>query len=245
MRSDMSKVVTERPRNGGNLGFRQGYVRDFSWKRLREEGREEESPCRDIGRKRKYEDYKEFDDHISPLYRYLEKACGRPWNDVYSEICANLKLDSTTQRHIRDHVDDYVEKNVRYKDGKPVVCRWGMEISIESPDRYFAPNFWVDREGILRAGRARRRKYKPDYSEWTPPTDLTFPYVQKDGYWYQVDLRRAGPLEESYEHYVNGYIYSNKRQLSAAATEKLQRDIEALRARKLKEKRKPFRKGRG
>ncbi len=52
---------------------------------------------------------KRLNENLSPLRRYLEKQVGRPWNKVYSEISAVLRADSTVQKHVRDHLWDFVK----------------------------------------------------------------------------------------------------------------------------------------
>lgn len=111
MRSDMSKVVTERPRT--NRGWTYGNFRSRM-----NRGDLDDLPSKQ-GMRRPYrhngDDFaRDFTDLINPLYRYLHSCVGRPWNDVWSEICANLRPDSTTQQHIRDHVTSYVEMHAVY-----------------------------------------------------------------------------------------------------------------------------------
>ncbi len=74
-------------------------------------------------------------DRLSPLRKYLRAQVGRPWNKVWSEICADLSPRSTMHEHLRDHVLREVER-----DG--IGSRTG---------------FWVDpRTGLLRHGSAHR-----------------------------------------------------------------------------------------
>ena len=51
---------------------------------------------------------REFCDRLSPLYRYLEKNCGRPWNDVFSEMCQHIDLRTIRGYHLWTHIDSYV-----------------------------------------------------------------------------------------------------------------------------------------
>ena len=80
MRSDMAKVVTERPRRGhGNPSKKWG-------RRLRknEYDAEDHGPKRaPIARRHQYGwNAKEFSDLLGPLRRYLRKQVGRPWDKV-------------------------------------------------------------------------------------------------------------------------------------------------------------------
>jgi hypothetical protein len=53
-------------------------------------------------------DTKQLNENLAPLRRYLEGQVGRPWNKVYAEIAANLRVDSTVQQHVRGHLGDFV-----------------------------------------------------------------------------------------------------------------------------------------
>src|SRR5262249_35468799 len=79
LRSDMHKVVTERPRHGHrNRSQKWGgrVAEDY-------DGRTFVSSAR----RRQYGWYaKEFSDFLAPLRRYLRAQVGRPWDKVYSEI---------------------------------------------------------------------------------------------------------------------------------------------------------------
>jgi len=55
---------------------------------------------------------KETRDHLSPLRRYLRSQVGRPWNTVYSEICAGIDRRSAVQRHLLEHIEDYIATKV-------------------------------------------------------------------------------------------------------------------------------------
>jgi hypothetical protein len=99
MRSDMFKVLVERPRYGGH-GARKGRgPRDV-----------EDYPSKQ-GMRRPYQNQsggKSLNEHLGPLRRYLRKQVGRPWNKVYSEICAGLRAGHPVHDHVRAHVFDYV-----------------------------------------------------------------------------------------------------------------------------------------
>ena len=94
MRKDMAKVLVERPRLGGQ-GCRKGRrARDpdllpkfKGMRRFREE----------------QGDSKYLNENLAPLWRYLERQIGRPWDSVWSDICAHLRPTSTVQQHVRDH----------------------------------------------------------------------------------------------------------------------------------------------
>lgn len=139
MRSDMAKVIVERPRLGSRQKLAKGYFR-----RLRRIPAEE-LPCRESifvlkGHTRG------FNEHLGPLRRYLHSQIGRPWNLVFSEICANIRVDSAVQSHVRDHVFGYVDLQ------GPAVEPCGQKLFYVCP-----------RTGLLRASplRVHRRRARP------------------------------------------------------------------------------------
>ena len=97
MRADMSRVIVERPRRGGLT--RRG--RSLSFDDLSQHE----------GMRRRHRiggNWKELNENLAPLRRYLERQVGRPWSKVYSEITAHLRADNTVQQHVRDHLRDFV-----------------------------------------------------------------------------------------------------------------------------------------
>lgn len=100
MRADMFKVVVERPRWGAGHAPRVKLRKD----------RNPDRKC--AGHKRyalenaKYT--KCLNENLAPLKRYLQKQRGRLWDDVYSEICAQIDTRSTVKTHVRDHIEDLI-----------------------------------------------------------------------------------------------------------------------------------------
>ena len=123
MRSDMAKVVTERPRRGhGNWSKKWG-------RRLgkNEYDAEDHGPKRaPIARRHQYGwNAKEFSDLLGPLRRYLRTQVGRPWNKVWSEMTRNLDSRSLSGQHIFDHIHWEVEQHVSLSpDGQLYHIRW-------------------------------------------------------------------------------------------------------------------------
>lgn len=48
-------------------------------------------------------------ENLAPLRRFLRRRVGQPWNEVHSEICAQIGLHSAVQKHVLDHLRHYVE----------------------------------------------------------------------------------------------------------------------------------------
>jgi hypothetical protein len=107
MRSDMQHLLVERPRiyRGYRSRKSPGYPGGT---------RKNERGTRDIeglpSRESLGKGYtqKHFNENLRPLFRFLLKSVGRPWNSVYSELCEQVQATSTVQRHILEHVHQYV-----------------------------------------------------------------------------------------------------------------------------------------
>lgn len=188
MRSDMAKVVTERPRRPSWLKYNfEG--RRYRWKNdLSEDAPTWEGTGK--GRKAAGE-YKSFDDHIRPLYRYLDSKIGCRWDDVYGEIAEYLPGNTMAGHHIREqHVKQMVSLHPQYNDGKygSYVRAYG-EAPRDKPIgwkfvEFHYGEFYVDLDGILR--RAPKKKYKAPPKEVTKKTVDDHVYEKIGGIWYEV-----------------------------------------------------------
>jgi hypothetical protein len=98
MREDMARVIVERPRiqPRNNRKGRRPALEDLP----SHEGMRRAAALRG--------DRKELNENLAPLRRYLEGQVGRPWDKAYAEIAARLRIDSTVQQHVRDHLRDFV-----------------------------------------------------------------------------------------------------------------------------------------
>lgn len=133
MRSDMSKVIVERPRRGGGRDRKGCSARDF-----------DDIPSKQ-SMKRGHTDLKELNENLAPLKRYLHKNVGRPWNKVFSEICENICVDNAVQKHIRGHVFGYVHRYVVTEGKRILVQRFLGEYELWNGDLYVCP-----KSGILK-----------------------------------------------------------------------------------------------
>ncbi len=100
MRDDMFKVIVERPRWGAS------HAASPKLKRT------PHADAHHIGLKRHVRisaPYsKSLNENLAPLVRYLRRQRGRPWDAVFSEICAKLDTGSTVKMHVREHIEDFV-----------------------------------------------------------------------------------------------------------------------------------------
>ncbi len=106
MRDDMFKVLVGRPRRGSrwieSAKLDRDRDRDGGFVGLRRHAMEQ-APT-----------FKFFNENLAPLVRFLRARCGRRWDDVYAEICANLDTGSTVKMHVRQHLDDLVNRRISY-----------------------------------------------------------------------------------------------------------------------------------
>jgi hypothetical protein len=187
MREDMSRVIVERPRLGGDRG-RKGRAVAL-----------DDLPKQEGMRRRHVlsGDCKMLNENLSPLRRYLERQVGRPWNKVYSEISRHLRADNTVQQHVRDHISDFVAVRPRRRKSALLALALGQE----HYDRLWFEPLYVDlKDGLLkrtdRLPEAKRlhRAQKvplapPDRVPLSPERELR----RIDGLWFEVTL---APLPE-------------------------------------------------
>jgi hypothetical protein len=137
MRRDMGKVIIERPRIGGERVRGPRTRRDVG----DVGGRAAMKPVR---AERKIQT-----DLWGPLRRFVAANVGRPWSNVWSEICERADHRSVVGWHLRAHIHDLVETRPMMR-GKIPVSRIGRDLW---------KSFYVDpRTGLLcRWPRDRRR----------------------------------------------------------------------------------------
>ena len=148
----MDKVLVERPRLGGyGMRKRKGLSHDL------------EAMPKFIGLRRHARErggYKSLNEYLAPLRRYLARQVNRPWNKVYSEICAGVDKGDTVQAHVLTHIEDYlyrVVKKVRPSAETPCGLMYqrsgwsGRFQPMRVGDLYVDPD-----DGVIK--KARRRK---------------------------------------------------------------------------------------
>jgi hypothetical protein len=209
MRSDMDKVIVERPRPGSSRHVARRFRRLDPRRIEVSEDADDLFPTRighrraaALGRGRKW-----LNENLAPLRRYLESQAGRPWNDVWSEICANISVDNTVQKHVRDHVKDFVAVNTSIHDGTIMtVSRYGGPQPLSGTHWM---RLYVDPQtGILHripsklSWRAERKcAAARDEAEVSLRMRILAPdrqlHLLDDGNWWEVTLARAGDLHRA------------------------------------------------
>ncbi len=150
MRSDMDKVLVERPRGGAGYAGK-GYRKELQ-RTPPEEWRGRE------GMKARWRGgSKHFSDHLGPLSRFLLSNVGRPWDLVYSEICEGTRRGFPVREHFLVHVFQFVERSAILVDGVPCHGRgnaYGTPLS-----NYGGRSLYIcPRTGLLRRVPVRDRR---------------------------------------------------------------------------------------
>lgn len=189
MRHDMYKVIVERPRRGAGRA------------RSRPDPVDPEDSPRQEGIRKRHDRRKRLNENLRPLERYLASQVGRPWDKVYSEICAGIDRRNTVQQHILQHLDDFVARKVIAIDG--VLHEHVGRGRWHPLEKYWASRFFVDPgSGLLRRNHLRdkaRREYRNGQEE---PRDeasqqrlrisATVQLHRIVGVWYRVELSLIG-----------------------------------------------------
>ncbi len=138
---------------------------------------------------RTWDDDKGFTDVLGPLKGYLRSSCGRPWDDVYSELAKVLGSAGYALGHIiTDHLN--VATNTwRGTDGNVYDDRDGTE----KVGGYYS-QFYVEPEtGLLRDGDSYSHWYPRKYK--APPVPATEIAIGDDseyacikGIWYYTEF---------------------------------------------------------
>jgi hypothetical protein len=128
------------------------------------------------------------------LRRYLERQVSRPWDKVYSEIAECLRVDSTVQQHVRDHLHDFVAIKPRR------VARWYRGGTLWCQPLYVDPvSGLLCRTEDLPEERQRRRAERNRAAAPVERIELADDSELRliSGLWYHV---RLAPLPEPVYH---------------------------------------------
>lgn len=208
----MARVIVERPRRkpwGSTKGWMKGVPL-------------EDMPGHESMTKKYGWNSKDLNENLAPLYRYLRTNVGRPWDDVNSEICQNIRLTSTVQRHVLQHLWDAVETTTFLgADGKVYYMdRFGEH---PADDCYYSTmgRFYVHPiTGILYEAKSRKKNYrnKEDATiAWRKVISDTHQLHKISGVWYGLDMARIERPNDPYHSVrdmaygtiLRGQIYAN------------------------------------
>ena len=92
-----------------------------------------------------------LNENLAPLRRYLHAQVGRPWNKVFSEICANIDRRNTVQQHMHQHIDDFIATDVQVRDGRLVDL--GKSRRFRSSDAVYQDLYVDPISGLIRINK--------------------------------------------------------------------------------------------
>lgn len=198
MRHDMNKVLVNCYRVSGGPARPGRPPRDL-----------DDLPKRQ-GMRRPYDSQstrKDFGENLSPLYRYLHKQLGRPWDTVFSEICRAFDTRKTINQHILLHVDQYVTREGLFEEGSQVLKHDSYEGARPVGGLYVHPRTGLlclsDEPSYRTRMRHRReeeaRQAMVDRKVVSPTLELR----RIEGIWYMLEIAKV-TLPEEQEQEVPG-----------------------------------------
>ena len=141
--------------------------------------------------------YRSLNENLALLRRYLLAQIGRPWNNVFSEICAGIDGRITVQQCIHQHIHEFIAVDVEVRDGRLIdvangagFLRRGLGISQE---------LYVDpRTGLICLNRHYRSSRQDAAENGMRETaeiathrrtvDERTLLLRVEGMWYRVEL---------------------------------------------------------
>ena len=177
MREDMAKVLVERPRHGGGYPYPRG--NGDAWRRVPIEDHPRKEPITFAWRHVR----KELNENLAPLRRFLRSRLGRPWDDVYGEICERIDRGSAVQFHIWQHLMWEVEQDpvkvARLFDERYVA--WGSQFYVDPRSRRLCESVCTR--------RFRRTPRAPFLVERGGRA-----FKQVGGIWYEIETAALAPF---------------------------------------------------
>lgn len=183
MRSDMDKVIVERPRYGSRLPSRKkGY------RKLVQTIPFDELPTKEplLGRWKGLE--RCLNEHLGPMRRFLRSNVGRPWNSVHRELCEHISFSNAVQAHVLQHIEQYVRQNVSVESPSNVYMvggnRWFATHPLGVGEMYVCP-----RSGLLKVVEKSRRNNPLQRFSLSDEVMC----LVRDNSWWEVKVRTREP----------------------------------------------------
>ena len=220
MRSDMAKILVERPRPGSRYG-----------RMSRRLARRRQASCNfdqlpaKHGMRRGYDwsDRKELNENLKPLQRFLVSRVGHKWDKVYAEIRARIDPANAVQQHIMTHLYDFVDKARVTPDGQvEFISQWG---TIRRSRYSWREEFYIDpQDGLL-----KRKITEKDRKRWAQQRkqeqaeekarrivlDTMTEFRRIDGIWYRVEYAPLSPRAARTSAGANGTVVTEWHQPKA------------------------------
>ena len=224
MRDDFNKLMVERERLGHTMKF--SHVRNVKGNASFDEdavGGKESIHARRRNAEGLYSSRKRFNENLNPLKNFLRGNVGKPWDKVYSEICATFDKRKVINNHILEHLFQYVQLEVYIINGKPHELNKYRGVTadkqydlIEWRSHHY-PTYYVDpRDGLLKApkpGKTRREREAETAREIKADQDKMYRRIDDDnhlflagGVWWQYTAKERPPqITEYRDPYIPYY----------------------------------------
>jgi hypothetical protein len=187
MRPDMAKVLVERPRPPSRV------PRGRDGRKFRDASDAAFLPMK-VG----YRDLKSLNENLRPLERYLSRHVNRPWDMVYREMCTAIDGRNAVQRHILEHLRQYVAIRTCLVHGEVI------DLGNFGPGPVWQSLYVHPRTGLLRRNSkdvSWRRRYRErqeiaereranSWRELSPTRQLH----RLDGQWFLVEIAALPPV---------------------------------------------------
>jgi hypothetical protein len=191
MRPDMSKILVERPRPPSRV------PRGRDGRKFRDQ-----SDAGFLPMKAGYRDPKSLNENLRPLARYVARQVGRPWDKVYSEMRAVIDGRNPVQRHILEHLGQYVAIHTRVVDGHLI----DLGKQFLGLRRVWQPLYVDPRTGLLRRNPDHfswRRTYRErqlakdrERAQVWREVSVNRQWHRVDGCWFEVEIAALPPPPE-------------------------------------------------
>lgn len=175
-----------------------------------------------------HNEWKTLSDHLAPLYGLVRKWCGRKWDDLYSHIRESFDGRSISGQHIMEHLYQFCNTNVIWKNGELRVCDSGYygnrdlkeaynieyfvhpDTNIITKNKYYKGYKQIRREQLAKEAAEKARHYRE-----TPDGDVL---ARKDenSPWYfykmaDVPMTKEVMVEAGFVHLETGKPYYVKK----------------------------------
>jgi hypothetical protein len=191
MRPNMPRILEERPRPPSRV------PRGRDGRKFRDQ-----SDAAFLPMKAGYRDPKSLNEILRPLARYVARQVGRPWDKVYSEIRAVIDGRNPVQRHILEHLNQYVAVHTRVVDGHLI----DLGRQFLGLRRVWQPLYVDPRTGLLRRN-LDELSWRRTYRERQLVKDRERAQVWRevsaccqlhcvDGCWFEVEIASLPPQPE-------------------------------------------------
>ena len=213
MRDDFNKLMVERERLGHNMKFAD--VRNAKGNASFDEDAVGGKESIHRRRRETFVSRKRFNENLNPLKNFLRVNVGKPWDKVYSEICATFDKRKVINNHILEHLFQYVKLEVYIINGKPHELNKyryrkdeGQYDLIEWRSHHY-PTYYVDpRDGLLKApkqGKTKRERQAETDREIRAEQNKVYRRIDDDnhlfllnGIWWHYTAKTKPPAVAEY-----------------------------------------------